>query len=153
MSQHGACSASKWHVNPGQILAVGRDFIARFRDGSVPRLEGIPGALFVIYYGQVSDDSDGPIEWCRPVPDADAAAGAARFPELTLRTESAHEEAFVHLPIAAQVSETESMAVIQALEGWAAGKRRQPNGACGRSSFSPRPNLLAVGRPVISPSL
>ena len=68
------------HVNSGQIRAVGRDFIARFRDGSVPRLEGVPGALFVIYYVQVSDDSDGPIEWCRPVPDADAAAGAARFP-------------------------------------------------------------------------
>jgi hypothetical protein len=57
--------------------------------------------------------------------------GGARgqFPDLTLRTESAHEEAFVHLPIAAQVGETESMAVVQALEGWAAGQRRQPNGA------------------------
>jgi DNA-binding transcriptional MerR regulator len=31
------------HVNSGQIRAVGRDFIARFRDGSVPRLEGVPG--------------------------------------------------------------------------------------------------------------
>jgi hypothetical protein len=48
----------------------------------------------------------------QPVPDADAAAGPARFPVLTLRTESAHEEAFVHLPRAAEAGETESMAVI-----------------------------------------
>ena len=45
-------------------------------------------------------------------------------PELTLRTEGAHEEAFVHLPTA-QVSQTESMAVIQTLRpSVAAGKRR-----------------------------
>lgn len=133
------------HVNSGQLLAVGKDFIARIRDGSVPRLEGIPGALFVIYYGQVSGDSDGPVEWCRPVPDADAAAAAARFPDLTLRTESGHEEAFVHLPIAAQVGETEAMAVVQALEGWAAGQRRQPDGALRQVFIAPPPESAGLG--------
>lgn len=133
------------HVNPGQLLTVGKDFLARFRDGSVPRLEGIPGAPFVIYYGQVSGDSDGPIEWCFPVPDADAETGAARFLDLTLRTESAHEEAFVHLPVAAQVGETESMAVIQALEGWAAEQRRQPNGALRQVFIAPPPESSGHG--------
>jgi hypothetical protein len=38
----------------------------------------------------VSADSDGPIEWCKPVPDADAEGLAAQFPELTLRVEPAH---------------------------------------------------------------
>src|SRR5437879_111675 len=50
----------------------------------------VPGAAFLIYYGEVSEDSDGPIEWCRPVPDDQAQGIATGFPELTLRTEPAH---------------------------------------------------------------
>jgi protein phosphatase len=40
---------------------------------------------------------DIPPEWCWPVPDEQAAEIAARFPDLTLRTEPAHQEAFIHL--------------------------------------------------------
>src|SRR5260370_39818622 len=71
-------------------------------------------------------------------------------PELTLRTEGAHEEAFVHLPTA-QVSQTESMAVIQTLRPpVAAGKRRA---ACGGRTSSPPPlSHQAMRRPVIPPS-
>ena len=47
--------------------------------------------------GEVSDDSDGPVEWCRPIPSAEADELVARFPELTLRSEPAHQEAFVPL--------------------------------------------------------
>ena len=43
-------------------------------------------------------DSDGPVEWCKPVPKAEAHALAERYPELTLRTEPAHGEVFVALP-------------------------------------------------------
>ncbi len=54
--------------------------------------------MFTIYWGEVSADSDGPVEWCRPVPEADATALASHYPELTLRTEPAHQEAYVTLP-------------------------------------------------------
>jgi len=37
-----------------------------------PGLEGIAGCPFVVYYGEVSDDSDGPVELCRPVADSEA---------------------------------------------------------------------------------
>ena len=47
----------------------------------------------------MSADSDGPVEWCKPVPQAEAHALAERYPELTLRTEPAHREAFVALPV------------------------------------------------------
>jgi DNA-binding transcriptional MerR regulator len=125
------------HVTPDEIMAVGRNFLARFRSEAVPRIEGIAGAPFVVYYGQVSDDSDGPIEWCWPVPDADtAAAVAARFPDLIARTEPAHEEAFVHLPTA-QVGQTEIMAIIQALESWAAEEQRQPSAALRQVFIAP----------------
>ena len=75
--------------------AFGKEFIALLRHYKFPQIEGRAGAFFQILWGEVSDDSDGPIEWCRPVPADQAEALAARCPELTLRTEPAHGEAFV----------------------------------------------------------
>ena len=37
-------------------------------------MPGREGTGFCIYWGEVNDDSDGPIEWCRPVPDDQAEA-------------------------------------------------------------------------------
>ena len=54
--------------------------------------------MFTIYWGEVSADSDGPVEMCKPVPDSDAKALASHYPELSLRTEPAHREAYVELP-------------------------------------------------------
>ena len=51
------------------------------------------------YWGMASADSDGLVEWCRPVPQAQARAIAEQYPELTLRTEPAHREAFVALSV------------------------------------------------------
>jgi DNA-binding transcriptional MerR regulator len=117
------------HATQDQLLGLGRGFITRFYEQQVARVEGIEGSTFVIYYGQVNADSDGPVEWCRPLPGADAERIAADFPDLALRTEAAHEEAFVHLPSAQDVGETEAMAVIQALESWAAQEHAKPAGA------------------------
>jgi DNA-binding transcriptional MerR regulator len=78
--------------------AFGKEFIAILRERPLPKIEGREGAAFCIYWGLVSGDSDGPVEWCIPVPQAEAYALAERYPELTLRTEPAHREAFVALP-------------------------------------------------------
>jgi DNA-binding transcriptional MerR regulator len=75
--------------------AFGKEFIALLRHYKFPQIEGRAGAFFQIFWGEVSEDSDGPIEWCRPIPTDQAEALAARCPELTLRTEPAHGEAFV----------------------------------------------------------
>ena len=75
--------------------AFGKEFIAVLRHYKFPQVEGRAGAFFQIFWGEVSEDSDGPIEWCRPVPEDQAEALAARCPELTLRAEPAHGEAFV----------------------------------------------------------
>ena len=80
-----------------QAWAFGKEFIALLRHSQLPRIEGRAGAFFCIYWGEVSEDSDGPVEWCRPVPADEADALAARCPELTLRAEPAHQEAFVKL--------------------------------------------------------
>jgi DNA-binding transcriptional MerR regulator len=77
--------------------AFGKEFIGLLRHYQLPMIEGRAGAFFCIYWGEVNDDSDGPMEWCRPVPPDEAEALAARCPELTLRAEPAHREAFVNI--------------------------------------------------------
>jgi DNA-binding transcriptional MerR regulator len=88
----------KRHVDPQEAWALGKGFIAVLRERPLPKLEGREGAMFSIYWGEVSADSDGPVEWCKPVPGADAQALASHYPEWTLRTEPAHREAYVALP-------------------------------------------------------
>jgi DNA-binding transcriptional MerR regulator len=111
-------------VTPDEIVPLGRDFmIRRLRDA--PRLEGVAGAAFIIFHGEVSADSDGPIEWCRPVPDARADELAEQFPDLTLRTDPAHQEAYVHLP-SPQLGEAESTLVMETLAAWTADHGREP---------------------------
>jgi DNA-binding transcriptional MerR regulator len=86
-------------------FAFGKEFIAILRDGRRrrgerprQRIEGREGAVFCVYWSHPSPDGDGLIEWCSPVPAAEADTLAEHYPELTLRTEPAHLEAFVGLP-------------------------------------------------------
>jgi DNA-binding transcriptional MerR regulator len=79
-------------------FAFGKEFIAILRERPLPKIEGRAGAFFCIYWSHPSADSDGLIEWCRPVPAGEAHTLAEHYPELTLRTEPAHLEMFVALP-------------------------------------------------------
>lgn len=88
----------KRHVDQRGMWAFGKEFIAILRERPLPTIEGREGAAFCIWWGLVNGDSDGPIEWCKPVPAAQAESLASRYPELSLRTEPAHLEAFVALP-------------------------------------------------------
>ena len=88
----------KRNVDEKGAWALGKEFIAILRDRPLPKMEGREGAMFSIYWGEVSVDSDGPVEWCKPVPESDAQALAEHYPELSLRTEPAHREAYVALP-------------------------------------------------------
>lgn len=87
----------KRNVDETGAWALGKEFIGIIRDPRLPRLEGREGAMFSIYWGQVSADSDGPVEWCKVVPDAEAESLAGQFPELSFRVEPAHREAYVNL--------------------------------------------------------
>ena len=88
----------KRNVDEQGQWAFGKEFIGILRERQPPKIEGREGAAFCIQWGWVSADSDGPVEWCKPVPQAEARALAEHYPELTLRTEPAHREAFVALP-------------------------------------------------------
>ena len=59
-----------------------------------------------------------PVEWCWPVPAEQAWVLAGQYPELTLRTEPAHREAYVPIPVG--TSPAEWQLVSEALRAWAA---------------------------------
>jgi DNA-binding transcriptional MerR regulator len=88
----------KRNVDEQGMWAFGKEFIAILRERPLPKIEGREGAMLCIWWGLVNADGDGPIEWCAPVPAAQAESLAPHYPELTLRTEPAHLEAFVALP-------------------------------------------------------
>jgi DNA-binding transcriptional MerR regulator len=108
--------------------AFGKEFVGLLKERSLPRMEGRAGAFFCIYWGEVSDDSDGPLEWCRPVPDVAAEELATQFPELTLRTEPAHREAFVNIGPGSETSTVQWQLVVESLHAWAEERGLEPNG-------------------------
>ena len=108
----------KRNVDEQEMWAFGKEFIAIMRERPLPKIEGREGAMFCIYWGWPSADSDGPAEWCKPVPEAEARALPEHYPELTLRTEPAHREAFVALP-GPLVSGVQIQLAAESLSAWA----------------------------------
>ena len=109
-------------------------------------MDGRAGAAFLIYHGEVSEDSDGPVEWCRPVPVDEADELAAPFPELVLRAEPAHQEAFVPLGTA-EVSPAQWQLVSDTLFGWASEQHRPPSGLGVRVTYLATPPRTTDSRP------
>lgn len=132
-------------VHEDEVIAVSRaTFLMPLREAELPRIEGVDGAAFVIYHGEVSADSDGPIEWCRPLPEDAAEAAAARFPQFQLRTEPAHDEAFVRRGDAATWNSTDAELAFQAILDWATANAREPGGAV-RVAFIANADTTASG--------
>jgi DNA-binding transcriptional MerR regulator len=99
--------------------AFGKEFIGILKERTLPHMDGIAGAFFCIWWGEVNDDGDGPLEWCRPVPDEEAEELASQFPELTLRTEPAHREAFINLGPGGQTITVQSQLIGESLRAYA----------------------------------
>ncbi len=106
-------------VGQEQAWALGKEFVALLQSRPAPRIGGRVGAALCIYWSQISEDSDGPLEWCRPVPDDDAQELAGQFPELILRTEPAHREASVDLGPGLQISPADWQLASESLHAWA----------------------------------
>jgi DNA-binding transcriptional MerR regulator len=105
----------KRNVEVQDMWGFGKEFIGILRERNLPKIAGREGAMFSIYWAMVTGDSDGPVEWCRPVPREDAEMLASQNPELTLRIEPAHEEAY----IAMKYDFTEWQSLSDALQDWA----------------------------------
>ena len=70
-----------------QAWAFGKDFIALLRHYQLPPIQGRAGAFFCIYWGEVSEDSDGPVEWCssHPISRGGSALGTLPGADLACR--------------------------------------------------------------------
>ena len=92
----------------GLLPPTGVDAVTGYRFYGVDQIE--PGRLiaarFSIYWG----------ESCRPVPDEEAEELATRCPELTLRTEPAHLEAFLNVGPGRQASAVQWQLVSESLQ-------------------------------------
>ena len=113
---------------PDGAWAFGKRFVGLMSDRQLPRVPGRDGAAFCIYWGEVSEDSNGPIEWCRPVPADQAAALAVEVPELTLRTEPAHREACVDMGAALSVGPAQWRLAFESLHAWAGEQHAERSG-------------------------
>jgi DNA-binding transcriptional MerR regulator len=133
-------------ADESEAVALGKEAIALFRDKEVPSIDGIAGSSFLIYHGEVNEDSDGPVEWCRPVPDDRADEIAADFPSLTLRTEPAHREAFVPLGTA-RLGATQWQLVSETLRAWAAEHGQLPSELGIRLTFTAPAVITPDSRP------
>jgi DNA-binding transcriptional MerR regulator len=109
------------HVHANEAGAFFSDAFSRLRAAG-PGIEGIAGCPFVVYYGEVSDDSDGPVELCRPV------AADPADPDLQARTEPLHEEAFIRVAMR-DMGWPALAPAADALEAWMREHRRAPAGA------------------------
>jgi DNA-binding transcriptional MerR regulator len=132
--------------NHQEVWAMGKEVIGMLKAQPVPvpRIEGVAGAAFLVYYGEVNQDSDGPVEFCWPVPQDQVGQLAASLPGLTLRTEPAHQEAYVHLD--QDATEAQWQAAGDSALAWAAEQQRQP------SDLGLRVTLLATTAPVTDAS-
>ena len=129
-----------------EVWDLGKEVIGMLKAQPVPvpRIEGVAGAAFLVYYGEVNQDSDGPVEFCWPVPQDQAGQLAASLPGLTLRTEPAHQEAYVHLD--QDATEAQSQVAGDSAMAWVAEQQRQS------SDLGLRVTLLTTTAPVTDAS-
>jgi len=107
-----------------EVWDLGKEVLGMIKAQPTPRVDGIAGAAFLIYYGEVNQDSDGPVEFCWPVPQDLAGQLAADFPALTLRTEPAHQEACISGQAAQRAAE--SQLVDEEFRAWVAERQQEP---------------------------
>jgi hypothetical protein len=79
-------------------------------------------------------------EWCRPVPGDRAEQLAAAVPELTLREEPAHREAFIRLGPGGQIEPARWQLVSQSLYGWVEEHAAQPSEPGARVTYLADPS-------------
>ena len=100
------------------------DAFARLR-AAAPGLPGVEGAPFLIFYGEVSDDSDGPMELCRPVCAEPAVTVAG---DMQLRIEPPHDEVYIPLAMA-DMGWPAMLPAFESLHRWVSEQGLRPAGA------------------------
>jgi DNA-binding transcriptional MerR regulator len=117
---------------------------------SAQRYGGLAGDPFVVYYGEVNEDSDGPAEACVPIHSAQKMAG-----DTTVRCEPAHREAYIRLR-KAQVAFPQILSAYDGVTGWVASQGLAVAGAPREVYFTdfllagPADEVCDVALPIVS---
>ncbi len=109
------------HVHSPTHRLLRRGLRPAARDG--PGLDGIEGAPYLVFYGEVSDDSDGPFELCRPI--ASTSRSSPTRPATSHR--AVHDEVFIRLT-KRDMGWPAMLPAVDALEAWVTEHARQPAG-------------------------
>ena len=133
------------HLHLSETDAFFADAFSRLRSAG-PGLAGIAGVPFLVFYGEVSDDSDGPMELCRPVATGSAVDPATATADVQLRVEPAHDEVFIRLAMK-DMGWPALAPAVDALEAWMREQRREPAGAL-RQALIADQRTAAPGTPV-----
>ena len=133
------------HLHADETDAFFGDAFFRLRSAA-PGVEGIAGCPFLVFYGEVSDDSDGPMELCRPVATGSAVDPATATADVQLRVEPAHDEVFIRLAMK-DMGWPALAPAVDALEAWMREQRREPAGAL-RQVLIADQRTAAPGTPV-----
>jgi DNA-binding transcriptional MerR regulator len=112
--------------------------LGRLEDGA-RECGGTTGAPFVVYYSEVSMESDGPAESCVPVADEAAARVWAekrgRASGIGVRVEPARRLAYARIT-KAQVAHPQIVAAFEAVEAWIAERGLSYDGPCREVYFA-----------------
>jgi len=81
---------------------------------------GVAAPVFVVYHGEVNEDSDGPVEVCVPV--------GVEVPGHATRDEPAHREAYTRIT-KAQVEFPQILSAYEAVDSWIRSERRTMSGS------------------------
>ncbi|HEY7145593.1 MAG TPA: MerR family transcriptional regulator [Streptosporangiaceae bacterium] len=106
----------------GEVLGT---LLGRMR-ASGPGLPGLAGCPYTVYYAEVSQDSDGPVEIVRPMASLEAAReAAAKLGDVQARTEPEHREAFVRMTMAQTRSGRAAAEILDVLQQYVASSGHQ----------------------------
>jgi effector-binding domain-containing protein len=114
---------------------------------SASRHGGVAGHPFVVYYGEVNEDSDGPAEACVPIDPARQPADAAT------RREPAHREAYLRIR-KAQVAFPQILSAYDAVAAWVSAQGLTAAGAAREiyftdfTSAAPADDVCDVATPI-----
>ncbi|MEV4131468.1 MerR family transcriptional regulator [Dactylosporangium sp. NPDC049742] len=100
------------HVNAQELQAWIDEAIGRLLKAATGHGDGMTGPCFIVYHGEVNEDSDGPVEICLPVDPSGPLDSA-------VRVEPAHREAYTRI-IKAQVAYPQILSAFDAVAQWVA---------------------------------
>jgi DNA-binding transcriptional MerR regulator len=111
------------HVRVQELQAWIDESIARLLKAAAGHGDGMVGPCFIVYHGEVNEESDGPVEICLPIardPGRDLAAAT--------RVEPAHREAYTRIT-RAQVAFPQILSAYDAVRAWTDREAATPLGS------------------------